>query len=68
MAEAYFTTKAIQNIAWPVVGATTGLGAFYLYNEVHAQGQEFWRRAKETNIGKAIQAGLTTDFVKIFTG
>lgn len=68
MLESIVLTKSINNLMWPVVGASTAIGAFWLGNEVYAQGSQFWSWAKGTKMGQAVEAGLTTDFVKLFTG
>tara|TARA_B110000881_G_C18267138_1_gene360881 strand:- start:92 stop:364 length:273 start_codon:yes stop_codon:yes gene_type:complete len=66
--ESYAISKTINNIAWPVVAAGTAIGSFYLAIEIYGQSTAAWDWAKDTNFGKAVKAGLTTDFVKFFTG
>jgi hypothetical protein len=68
MLESLVLTKSINNIMWPVVGAGSAVGGFWLANEIYGQGADFWAWAKGTKMGQAVEAGLTTDFVKLFTG
>ena len=40
--EMYALSKSINNLLWPVVGASSAIGAFFLVNEIYGQGQQFW--------------------------
>ena len=68
MLEGLVLTKSINNILWPVVGAGSAIGGFWLANEIYGQSTAFWDWSKNTKMGQAVEAGLTTDFMNLFFG
>ena len=56
--EMYTMSKSINNLLWPVVGAGSAIGGFYLVNEIWGQSTAFWDKAKDTMFMQAIEAGL----------
>ena len=50
--EMYALSKSINNLLWPVVGATSAIGGFYLVNEIYGQGKQFWDENGKTKANR----------------